>query len=439
MAKTHKTTIGMVSLGCDKNRVDAEKVLYKLQESGFQLVQDASEAEIIVINTCAFIDSAKEESIDAIFEYAEQKRVGKCKKLVVMGCFAERYAQEVKDSMPEVDLFVGINSYEKIAELVDDKEGVVIMPENADFMEGRVLTTPAHYAYLKISEGCNNFCTYCAIPFIRGRFRSYKMEDILNEAKQLVDNGVKEIMLVGQDTTRYGQDLYGKFMLKELIKELLKLDVARIRLLYMYPELVDDEIIELINSEERICNYIDIPLQHIDNEVLKRMNRRSREGQIRDLLARLKASNSDIAIRSSFIVGFPGETEKEFENLKEFISSGIIDYAGFFAYSQEEGTAAAKMDNQIEDSVKKSREEMLSAIQSEVIVANHKKYVGKNVKVIYEGIDYDKQMFYGRSEQNAPDIDTLVYFTSDFPVNVGNIYDIKIAKTDFNLYGAAIK
>ncbi len=439
MTNKRITTIGMISLGCDKNRVDGEKVLYKLQSAGYSIVQDPQQAEVIIVNTCAFIDTAKEESIDTIFEYAELKKQGTCKKLVVMGCFAERYAQEVKDAMPEVDLFVGINSYEKIVSLIEEESGIVVLPENANFMEGRVLTTPAHYAYLKIAEGCDNFCTYCAIPFIRGRYRSYPMEQILAEAQTLIDNGVKEILLVAQDTTRYGYDLYGKYALKDLIKELLKMDVARIRLLYMYPELVDDEIINLINTEDRICKYLDIPLQHIDDGVLKRMNRRSREGQIRELLAKIKASNADIAIRSTFIVGFPGETEEEFANLKSFVESGVIDYAGFFAYSQEEGTAAAKMDNQIEDSVKNEREQILSEIQSQVIVNNHKKYVGKTIKVIYEGLDYDKQMFYGRSEQNAPDIDTMVYFKSDFVVGVGNIYDIKITETDFNLYGEAVK
>ncbi len=431
--------IGMVSLGCDKNRVDTEKVLYTLTNVGYSITQNVEEADILVVNTCAFITTAIRESIDTILELAEQKKERDV-KLVVMGCFAERFALEVKDELPEVDAFIGVNSYDNIVEIFNnlDERPIVLETTPCKYIKGRVQTTPAHYAYLKIADGCDNFCTYCTIPFIRGRYRSYPMEDLLQEARELADNGVKELILVAQDTTRYGKDLYGEYKLKELLKELVKLDFYKIRLLYAYPELVDDELIEIIATEDKIAKYIDIPLQHISNNILKTMHRRNTKEEAYELLNKLKEKCPSIAIRSTFIVGFPGETEEDFLELKELISTGLIDYAGFFAYSREKGTLAYKMKNQVPFRVKKSREKELSKMQSAVIENRHSRYLGKEMEIIYEGIDYNKGKFYGRPEYNAPDIDTKVYFTSTFPLEVGEIYNVKITKTGFNLIGETV-
>ena len=431
--------IGMVSLGCDKNRVDTEKVLYSLTESGYTITQNVDEADILVVNTCAFITTAIRESIDTILELAEQKK-NRDVKLVVMGCFAERFALEVKDELVEVDAFIGVNSYENIVEIFNnlDERPIVLEKTPCKHIKGRVQTTPAHYAYLKIADGCDNFCTYCTIPYIRGRYRSYPIEDLIQEAKELAENGVKELILVAQDTTRYGKDLYGKYMLKELLKELVKIDFYKIRILYAYPELVDDELIELIASEDKIAKYIDIPLQHISNKVLKDMHRRNTKEEAYSLLTKLRERCPSIAIRSTFIVGFPGETDEDFSELKQLVSTGLIDYAGFFAYSREKGTLAYKMKDQVPYRVKKAREKELSRMQSAIIENRHLKYLGTNMEVIYEGIDYNKGKFYGRPEYNAPDIDTKIYFTSTFPLEVGNVYKVKITKAGFNPIGETV-
>lgn len=432
--------IGMVSLGCDKNRVDTENVLFALTERGYQLTQNVNEADILVVNTCAFITTAVRESIDAILELAEQKQ-NRDVKLVVMGCFAERYAEEVKDELTEVDAFIGVNSYANVADIFDrlDERPIVIEKTPCKYLKGRVQTTPAHYAYLKIADGCDNFCTYCSIPYIRGRYRSYPMEELIEEAKGLAENGVKELILVAQDTTRYGKDLYGDYRLKDLLKELVKIDFYKIRILYAYPELVDDELIDLIASEDKIAKYIDIPLQHISNKILKAMHRRNTKEEAYELLRKLKERCKDIAIRSTFIVGFPGETEEDFEQIEELVSTGLIDYAGFFAYSREKGTLAYKMKDQVPYKIKKAREKVLSKMQSGIIEKRHNTYVGKTLSVIYEGIDYNKGKFYGRPEYNAPDIDTKVYFTSDFPLEVGEIYQVKITKGGFNPIGKTLE
>ncbi|MDD3947316.1 MAG: 30S ribosomal protein S12 methylthiotransferase RimO [Clostridia bacterium] len=431
--------IGMVSLGCDKNRVDSEKVLYTLQQAGYKVVSNGADADIIIINTCAFIDAAKKVSIDTILEYADLKEKEN-KKLVVIGCLAQRYATELAEQLPEVDLFVGIDSYRNIAEILEDKFGrVVMMPEPSFCEKGRILTTPAHYAYLKIADGCNNFCSYCAIPFIRGRYRSYPVEALLEEAWGLADQGVKELIVVAQDTTRYGKDLYGDYRLKTLLRKLIELPFTKIRLLYAYPELIDDELIELISTEEKMAKYLDIPLQHIDDNVLKRMNRRSRSGEIYALLDKIKSRAPEIALRSSFIVGFPQESEEEFDKLKSFIAQNYIDYAGFFPYSREENTVAAEMKGQILARIKKAREKELSKLQSINIVNTHKKYLGRTMKVIYEGIDYTKSCFVGRNEYNAPEIDTKVYFTSKIPLAIGEYYNVKITETGFHLKGETVE
>lgn len=436
---TMNKKIGIVSLGCDKNRVDTEKVLYALTEYGYTITQNVEDADILVVNTCAFINTAIRESIDTILELAEQKK-NRDVKLVVMGCFAERFGMEVKDELVEVDAFIGVNSYENVVDIFNnlDKRPIVLEDKPCAYMKGRVQTTPAHYAYLKIADGCDNFCTYCTIPYIRGRYRSYPMEDLIQEAKELADNGVKELILVAQDTTRYGKDLYGEYKLKELLRKLVKLDFYKIRILYAYPELVDDELVEMIANEDKIAKYIDIPLQHISNKILKSMHRRNTKEQAYELLRKLKDKCPSIAIRSTFIVGFPGETEEDFMELKELISTGLIDYAGFFAYSREKGTLAYKMKDQVLYKTKKAREKELSKMQSAIIEKRHLQYLGKEMDIIYEGIDYNKGKFYGRPEYNAPDIDTKVYFTSKFPLEIGEIYKVKITKSGFYPIGETI-
>ncbi|HHU43269.1 MAG: 30S ribosomal protein S12 methylthiotransferase RimO [Clostridia bacterium] len=430
--------IAAISLGCDKNRIDTENMLYLLKNQGFELTQDAEKADYILINTCGFIEAAKKESIDAILEMGELRKQGK--KLVVTGCLVQRYAKDLFENMPEADLLIGINSQNQIADLVKslrDERELKIDNTPKEYVSGRVVTTPYHYAYLRIADGCDNFCSYCAIPLIRGRYRSVSIESLIAEAKALIDEGVKEIILIAQDTTRYGKDIYGKPSLKELLRELLKLDVWKIRILYAYPELVDKELVDMISKEEKIAKYIDIPLQHIDDQMLKRMNRRTTEREILNLLNMIKDIDKDIAIRTTFIVGFNQEDKKKYEKLKSFIENNdYIDYAGFFGYSIEEGTKASKfVEGNVDSKEIEKRVGELERIWSQKIVENNKRYIGQTIEVIYEGIDYDKQMFWGRSEYQAPQIDTKVLFTAKRPLDVGDIYKVKITHSDFNLYG----
>lgn len=431
--------IGMISLGCDKNRVDSENVLAMLIGQGYELTQNPEDADIILINTCAFIKSAVKESIDTILDMASYKEERDV-KIVVLGCFAERYADEAEADLPEVDAFVGINSYNQLPYILEGicADRVVTTETPALHAKERVLTTPLHYAYLKISDGCNNFCTYCTIPYIRGRYRSYPMDELVEEAEELAENGVKELIVVAQDTTRYGTDIYGKPALLDLLKRLAELDFLKIRLLYAYPELVTDELLEFIATEPKMAKYIDIPLQHISDNVLKAMNRRNTKAEAVELMRKIKSKYPGITVRSTFIVGFPGEAEEDYNELKEFVAEGLITYAGFFAYSREEGTVAYGMKNQVLAKVKKAREKELSRMQSAVIARNQSVWVGKTLDVVYEGIDYNKGKFYGRTEYQAPDIDTKVLFTSDFPLEVGNVYKVKIASADFNLVGKTI-
>lgn len=432
-----KKKIGMLSLGCDKNRVDSENILFSLKQGGYDLAENYTDADYILVNTCAFIDIAKEESIEAILESAEAIS-GKGKKLIVVGCLAERYAEEISADLPEVDVFVGINSYHKIKDILDNIDNtpkIIKDDKKIDYNKGRLLTTPLHYAYLKIADGCNNFCSYCAIPKIRGRYKSTPIEELVAEARQLYDYGVKELILVAQDTTRYGYDLYKKHALLELLSELEKIDFKSIRLLYTYPELVSEEIIDYIIKSKKIVNYLDIPLQHISDNILLKMNRRISKKGIEKLLEMIKNKDSNFVIRSTFIVGFPGEGEKEFNELKQFITHSPIDYAGFFVYSEEEGTAACDFPQKNSEQLKKQRAVELESLQLEKIEKNNKKYIGKTLRVIYEGIDYDNECFYGRADFNAPDIDSQVLFTASYPLDIGEYYNVKINKADINLYG----
>mgnify|MGYP000121478305 FL=1 len=433
--------IGAISLGCDKNRVDTEKMLSRLVGGGHTLVGSEEEADVIIVNTCAFIDKAKEESIDEILSAIAAKNAGKGKKVIVTGCLAQRYADTLKKEFPEVDAILGIADYDAILKTIKDVEDgeKVLNCANLDaFYSDRVLTTPYHYAYLKIADGCSNHCTYCAIPSIRGKYRSEKLEDLICEAKKLSDDGVKELILVAQDVTRYGTDFDGKPHLIELLDRLSKLDFAWIRLLYLYPEMVDDTLIEYVKNNDKIAKYMDIPLQHVDDDVLKRMNRRTDEKSIRELIAKLK--NAGIAVRTTFICGFPGETQEQFEKLEKFVKEVKFDYAGFFAYSREEGTPADKLDGHLDESVKEERANKLRAIQEKIIKSRNKELIGSKIKVIYDDIDYDRQKFVGRSQTQAPDIDNVTLFESDEEVRIGEFYDVEITGSDgIDLVGKVIK
>ena len=424
--------IGAISLGCDKNRVDTEKMLARLQSAGHTLVGSEEEADVIIVNTCAFIDKAKEESIDEIFGALSAKDAsGGKKKVVVTGCLSQRYADALKDEFDGVDAILGIADYDKIVETIDKiTQGAKV--ESclcADkFYENRVLTTPYHYAYLKIADGCDNHCTYCAIPKIRGKYRSESIENLLAEAKKLADDGVKELILVAQDVSRYGIDFDGKSHIFELVRELEKLDFEWIRLLYLYPEMVTDEFIDFVKTEPKVAKYMDVPLQHIDGELLKRMNRRVTEDEVRKLVQKIK--DAGITLRTTFICGFPGETDEQFDKLKDFVKTSQFDYAGFFAYSREEDTPADKLPNHLEESVKEQRADTLSALQTKIIKERNKRLVGTVQRVIYDDIDYDKQMFVGRSEGQAPDIDNVVLFKADEEVHIGEFYDVRITGTN---------
>lgn len=433
--------IGAISLGCDKNRVDTEKMLSRLVEGGHTLVGSEEEADVIIVNTCAFIDDAKEESIDEILNAINAKNADNHKKVIVTGCLAQRYKDTLKEEFPEVDAILGIADYDKILQTVDSVEqgNRICDCSNLDkFYEGRVLTTPYHYAYLKIADGCDNHCTYCAIPSIRGKYRSESIDDLLIEAKKLSDDGVKELILVAQDVTRYGTDFDGKSHLIELLDKLSELDFEWIRLLYLYPEMVSDELIDYIKNSKKVVKYVDIPLQHIDDALLKRMNRRMNSQSVKTLLAKLR--DAGIKVRTTFICGFPGETKEQFETLKQFVEQTKFDYAGFFAYSREEGTPADKLDGHLPEEVKKQRADELCRIQSEIIASRNEARIGEITTVIYDDIDYDRQMFVGREASQAPDIDNVVYFTSEDSLKIGEFYRVEITATDgIDLIGRVVQ
>lgn len=430
--------IGVISLGCDKNRIDTENMLAYLQEKGHVFTQDPGQAELIVVNTCAFIDSAKEEAIDTIFEMAQYKKSGVCKRLVVTGCLPQRYMEDLAREMEDVDLFLGTGSYARLPELIDEmiadqSAEPICVPNGKDernFTQKRVLTTPYHYAYLKIAEGCDNRCTYCAIPSIRGKYTSRPIADVVAEAEELVrEYGVQELIVVAQDVTRYGEDLYGENKLIELLDRLGQLPVHWIRLLYLYPERVTDALLDYMVQTPKICKYLDIPCQHISDTILKKMGRKVSKDRIVALLDKIDAYGV-FTVRSTFIVGFPQESESDFRELEDLIASGRFDRCGFFTYSQEEGTPAARMSGQIDEETKKERQERLYAIQQSVMAQKLDARVGSVAEVLYDEIDYDRQMFAGRSAQDAPEIDTVVYFTAKSPVEIGRFYRVKITGTD---------
>ncbi len=440
--------IGMISLGCAKNQVDSELMLGKLNERGFETVVDAAEADVIIVNTCAFIEPAREEAINTILEMAEYKKEN-CKALIVAGCLAQRYAGDIRAELPEVDAVVGINSVAEIADVVErvlrrrDAEPVAELSDNysAEYMNGpRVLSTPEGSAYLKIAEGCDNRCSFCAIPLIRGRMRSRRIEDIVTEAEKLAAEGVRELNVIAQDTTKYGRDLYGRPMLKELLEALENVDgVELIRLLYMYPDEISDELIETMARSVKIAHYIDLPLQHISDRLLKKMNRRGSSGQIREVIAKLKAAMPDAILRSSFIVGFPGETEADFEELMAFVDEFRFDRVGVFQYSPEEGTRAASMQDQIPDDVKQERYDRLYTLAQRISLERGRKRVGTVVPVITEDVSEDGIFYIGRSYAEAPDSDGKIYFTSEEPLAQGDIAKVEILiAEEYDLTGRAV-
>lgn len=431
-------TIGVISLGCDKNRVDTEKMLAVLGSD--KITQDQEDAQIIIVNSCAFLESSRKETIETVFDVNELRKTGKLEKIVLTGCMPQKFVADMFDEFKEVDVFLGTGDYEYLPEAIElayQGERVNFVGKAKEFKEKkRVVTTPLHYAYLKIADGCDNHCTYCLIPSIRGKYRSEKEENLVAEAQSIGD--VKELILVAQDVTRYGEDIYGENKFTELLRKLSALDnIGSIRILYCYPDKLTDELIAEIKNNDKIIKYLDIPLQHADPVVLKRMNRKGTgEGYLK-LIAKLRKEIPDIAIRSTFIAGFPGETEEQFENLLEFIKEAKLTNAGFFAYSREEGTPAYRLPDQIDEKVKQSRVKKLYAAQKKVSEERNKSLVGKQIKVICDGVDYDKQSFYGRAYFSAPEIDGKAYFTYDGEIQQGEYYDVKITKADaYDLYGA---
>lgn len=411
--------IGIVSLGCAKNQVDAEMMLFTLKQSGYKIVADPAMADVVIVNTCGFIESAKQESINEIIELGKLKAEGKIKAIIVTGCLAERYQHMVKEQLYEVDGVVGIGANEDIVKVVEkclQGEQQELYPDKLllPLEGGRVQSTPSHYAYLKLGDGCDNRCTYCAIPLIRGKFRSRKMETIVAEAKELAQNGVKELILIAQDVTRYGIDLYKELKLPALLDELCKIDgIKWIRLLYCYPDEITDELIDCIAKQEKVLNYIDIPLQHCNNRVLKAMNRRGTKETIVSVIDKLRKKIPDIILRTTFICGFPGETEEEFNELAEFVQEIKFQRLGCFAYSQEEDTPAADFDNQIDEEVKEKRAEIIMEQQMSIMENYCQSLVGKTIEVVCEGYDRYAECYFGRSMADSPDVDGKVFFKAD--------------------------
>lgn len=401
--------VGFISLGCSKNLVDTEMAIGLFKKNGYNIVNNPKEADIIVINTCGFIESAKEEAINTILEMVEYKKK-RCKFIIAMGCLVQRYKEELIKAIPEVDLFIKYDSYDTIWEQIEK----VIKPSNSkykslNFMD-RILTTGNNFAYLRIAEGCSNFCTYCAIPKIRGPFVSRKMEDVLKEAKKLVKEGYKELIVIAQDTTKYGIDIYGEPKLAELLEKLSKIEgIKWIRFLYSYPETITDELIKIVKENDKICKYFDIPIQHISNSVLKRMNRKSSGESIRKLILKLRDKIPEVVIRTTIMVGFPGETKEDFEELYNFVKWAKFDRLGAFSYSKEDETAAARLEEQVHPMTKKSRYNKIMKLQQEIVEEKQKELIGKELEVLIENRTFDFKYYIGRSSREVPDIDGTIY------------------------------
>lgn len=425
--------LGIISLGCDKNRVDTEIILGKLVDK-FEITNDPKEADIIIVNTCGFIESSKQESINTILEMAEYKRMYNCKVLIATGCLTQRYKEDLQNLMPEIDIILGVNDYDKIASVIEKfynaKEKILLCSDNDVINEGqRVITTGKNYAYVRISEGCNNNCTYCAIPKIRGPYRSRSMENIIKEVESLAKQGIEELILIGQDTTMYGIDIYGEKRLDKLINEISKVErIKWIRLLYAYPEEITDELIDEIANNPKVCKYIDMPIQHISNNILKRMGRRGNKEKIQSVINKLKTKVKDIALRTTFIVGFPGETDEDFKELLKFVEETKFTHMGVFKYSQEEGTAAAKMKELVSQDIMEKREEEIMLLQQEISLKNNIDKVGKVYSTLIEKIE--DNYFIGRTEHMAPEIDGLIYVNINENIKIGSFIPVKVNEAD---------
>lgn len=435
--------VGMISLGCPKNQVDGEVMLEKLNKSGFDIAQSIEDSDVMIINTCGFIEDAKREAIETILEVAEYKKAGLISAIVVTGCLAERYQDEILKEIPEVDSVIGIGADRDIVKVCQKALIGVQTSFYPDkkylLLEGdRMLSTPSHWAYLKISDGCDNKCSYCAIPGIRGGYIERDMESIIAEANKLAVSGVKELIIIAQDTTKYGMKLYGEYKLAELLKELVKIDgIEWIRLFYCYPDRVTDELIDVIASEEKVCSYIDIPLQHCNNDILKSMNRYGSYDSLKNLLTKMKTKIPNLSLRTTFMVGFPGETEEQFEELCRFVKDIEFDKMGCFTYSPEEDTPAFDFDNQIDEDIKKRRAEVLMDIQYSITENANKKRIGNIYKVVVDEKDGDK--YIGRSYLDSPEIDSGIIITSERALSSGEFINVKITDYDgYDLIGVEI-
>ena len=437
-----------VSLGCDKNLVDTENMLGILKNKGFEFTDDEWEADIIAINTCCFIGDAKQESINTILEMAEHKKDARCKVLVVAGCLAHRYQDEIIKEIPEVDAFVGTSSHDKIADMINsvlEEKGISNFVEDANRMPmveaDRIVTTPGYYEYLKIAEGCDKHCTYCVIPKVRGSFRSFPIEYLVNQTKKLVEGGVKEIILVAQETTLYGVDLYGKKSLPKLLHNLGLIEgLEWIRILYCYPEEINDELIEAIKNEPKVCHYLDMPIQHASDNILKRMGRRTSKQELTDIVAKLRREIPDIALRTTLITGFPGETDVDHEEVMQFIDECEFDRLGVFTYSREEDTVAAQMPDQIDEEIKEKYRDELMQLQQEISADRSAAMIGRIVRVMIEGFIPEDNTYVGRSYKDAPNVDGLVFVECDRELMSGDFIDVKITgSTEYDLIGTIVE
>ena len=432
-----------VSLGCDKNLVDSERMLGSLTGAGYEFTDDETEAEVIVVNTCCFIGDAKEESINTLLEMAKQKETGKCRVLIAAGCLAQRYKDEVLKEIPEVDGILGTTSYDRIVQVVEDTLGGKTDVEFEDINilhekeARRVLTTGGHYAYLKIAEGCNKHCTYCVIPSVRGKYRSVPMEALVEEAKELASGGVRELILVAQETTLYGVDLYGEKKLPALLRELAKIPgIHWIRMLYCYPEEITDELIETIKTEEKVCNYMDIPIQHASDRILSRMGRKTNRREITERLTKLREEIPDMAIRTTMITGFPGETEEDVEELLDFVDEMEFERLGVFPYSQEEGTPAAVMEDQVPDEVKEERRDRVMELQQEISLDHGQDMIGRELEVFIEGQVADENAYVGRTYMDAPGVDGYIFVNTGLELMSGMFVRVRVTGAlEYDLIG----
>ena len=435
--------IGMISLGCPKNQVDAEHMLALMDAEGWEIVDYVDGCDAVIVNTCGFIDDAKKEAIENILDMVQLKKEGVISKIIVTGCLAQRYKDEIVKEIPEVDAVIGIGAngdiIKTVEEVMSGVDTIENYPPQCDLpLEGqRILTTPHYWAYLKIGEGCSNRCTYCTIPSIRGNMRSRSMENVIDEAKQLAESGVKELILIAQDTTSYGLDLYGELKLPELLNELCKIDsIEWIRLLYCYPDRITDELIETMKNQEKVVNYIDLPLQHADDKILKAMNRRGDQALIRNVISNLRTEIPDVVIRTTFIVGFPGEGEEEFETLAEFVNEIEFDRLGVFTFSPQEGTPAFDMEDQVDEDIKTRRGEVIMQDQYSIMEEKNNEKIGKTYKVVVEDYDGYSDSYTGRTYMDAPEIDGLVKFTSHKDLDIGDFVDVEIFDVeDYDLIG----